>query len=406
MIDYSQLKNYMNAPIGAFMPWVGGTSNDQLPPTWLLCDGRELPAVDYPELANILGEDAGVITLPLFNEHEIKHLSQDLPQNITSGIAESYVAEERNMIPVDEPPINHIFPIELRFSTVPNFSMNANVTEIELNGPFRNEVINTIPRKLGVDHTPSHVHRAENGNQIRSATFSGEYAPVFNPVEVRVSSDGEIGFINSLNSGLDAPRASINNTLPITWHDGRETPEISTMIAMDELNSRNYNDSSTIPPILNNRTIYENLDQTYIIPESTNEVGYIDRRTERPDTFDLDVQTPLVTGQFPVRGKYRNLRNYYSEETDNIDGLAARDNLTYSVTLNHNYDKFSDVNLTGHSHGFYTFEVTRGNFRLQRRMTVDNIENKVYGVTENNLATVNIDTQTPGIVTFIIIKAY
>jgi microcystin-dependent protein len=51
-------------PVGALMLWPTAAA----PAAWLLCDGHQVLAADYPKLAAVLGSAGGQITLPNFTD--------------------------------------------------------------------------------------------------------------------------------------------------------------------------------------------------------------------------------------------------------------------------------------------------------------------------------------------------
>ena len=63
-------------PIGSIMPYMG--LEEFIPPTFLVCDGRAVSKVDYPELFLVLGNtfngtglvSAGYFLLPKINDLE------------------------------------------------------------------------------------------------------------------------------------------------------------------------------------------------------------------------------------------------------------------------------------------------------------------------------------------------
>ena len=69
MPSYNRIKASKASPIGTIMPWTGSTSEsalsaDSVPKGWVVCNGAQLKAKDYPLLAQILGNEYGPITEP------------------------------------------------------------------------------------------------------------------------------------------------------------------------------------------------------------------------------------------------------------------------------------------------------------------------------------------------------
>jgi hypothetical protein len=69
MASYSLAKTMRGLPIGSVQPWTGAIT--EIPKGWLLCNGAELPAVEYPLLARILRTTYGGVgfsgTFPNYN---------------------------------------------------------------------------------------------------------------------------------------------------------------------------------------------------------------------------------------------------------------------------------------------------------------------------------------------------
>jgi len=57
MASYNLVRTAEAQPIGSVVPWVGSLT--KIPKGWLLCNGAELNAVEYPLLAKILGDSYG-----------------------------------------------------------------------------------------------------------------------------------------------------------------------------------------------------------------------------------------------------------------------------------------------------------------------------------------------------------
>ena len=397
MIDYAQFKNYMNAPIGAMMPWVGGSSQSQVPPTWLICDGRELNTEDYPELASILKETApGVFTLPFLEEHELKNMSGDNPLSGDGAPSGNLLASGEpglaGMNTLEEPPTDFNFPIGVVWDTVPNFTMNARIEEIDLSGPIRNEIIAVYPRKLGVDHTPAHTHRGDGGERIPSTAWNDKWAPVFHPYSAVVRNGEVVTRMEAPIAHDEEPRALESNTLPITWLDARDQPTIDSYIQMNRESSKTYPNGQKLPT---NDMITVEFESEFLSGNS-----YTDSNSDAI----INTQVPLVDGQFPIETMYSGKRNSYEDGSTNE--IKPIHDEVYSVCLNHNFDDFSSIGLFGHSHGFYSFSVEVGRLRLPRNLFVNNIQNEIDAEINSNVASVTMNTNTAGMTSFIIIKAY
>ena len=64
MACYNRIKSSKVSPIGTIMPWTGSSSSsaltiDAVPKGWIVCSGQTLRAIDYPLLAQLLGNTYG-----------------------------------------------------------------------------------------------------------------------------------------------------------------------------------------------------------------------------------------------------------------------------------------------------------------------------------------------------------
>lgn len=382
MLSYSQLKNFCNAPIGTIMPWSGDQNTNRFPPGWILCNGDSVSARDYPQLGKVYGFSGDqTFSLPSFDNDEIKDLGSDTP-----GVPGSLVGSGVNI------DTNYFFNISVSFSVDAKYGMIGNVNELEVSDISRNEIISVVPRILGVDHTPSHLHKGDGGDPIPSVEASiGRYAPVF-VAPTTFSTRGDVVARRAPgSSNPEANRRANPGTLPVTWYVGPGSPpEIDsvqdyTLYSMGENSDRTF--SGTFVP---NRTSYR-------VPAHGSTLEHISR-------IDRKNRMNLETGILPKKGSYNNKRNHY----EGSDVSSSRRSQQYSVPLNHNNDIFSSPKLRGHSHGIYNFSLETGSLRLANRLFINNIRNastvRVKG--EDEFAQLSIDTTSPGMLCFMIIKAY
>ena len=57
MPSYNSVRTAEAQPIGSAVPWVGALTS--IPPGWLICNGQELDASDYPLLRRVLKNTYG-----------------------------------------------------------------------------------------------------------------------------------------------------------------------------------------------------------------------------------------------------------------------------------------------------------------------------------------------------------
>ena len=64
MANYNRIKSAKAVPIGTIIPWTGSASSsavvdDAIPSGYVVCRGQALRAIDYPLLAQLLGNVYG-----------------------------------------------------------------------------------------------------------------------------------------------------------------------------------------------------------------------------------------------------------------------------------------------------------------------------------------------------------
>ncbi len=64
MANYNRIKSAKAVPIGTIIPWTGSASSsavvdDAIPSGYVVCRGQALRAIDYPLLAQLLGNTYG-----------------------------------------------------------------------------------------------------------------------------------------------------------------------------------------------------------------------------------------------------------------------------------------------------------------------------------------------------------
>ena len=84
MANYNRIKSAKAVPIGTIMPWTGSSSTsavaeDAIPFGYIVCRGQTLRALDYPLLAQLLGNTYGPFQEPGI---ELKSTSFDISISI------------------------------------------------------------------------------------------------------------------------------------------------------------------------------------------------------------------------------------------------------------------------------------------------------------------------------------
>ena len=464
-IHYGLLKGNRRMPVGTIMPYTG----ENPPFGWLICDGRVLKATDYPLLAEALGDYYGGEitylkglgstgdpidiakdrnTFESTDEFALPDFDLDQLLDIDTGMTSPSLGaravprrffDDENAVVINEPIDNfvntsHTVTMNLSFRVFPKFNMQAEIFDVELEGPEQDVVISVLPRKLGIEHTPAHTHKPFDDERFESAEQDvGSYAPTFIAPDVQVErqipfqrrreirsaplanrSGSEINVISSSPSTTpkDEPnRHNTSTTLPVSWwFEGNEGGlDYTSHIPMSDAYDLRTSTADKIPPVISRPDI-----QKTDFTRSYTDTG----------TAISNVQCDMYRGSFfPNPGTYSNRLNYYENHEDvpndrkNVGGDTTdgdNNRRTYSVTLNHNSYKFNDPeddgeepSVRGHHHSSIEFTISRGQMKRPRRLPVSGVQVASVNVeTEENAIRTQVEVNSPGVVMLMIIKAF
>ena len=212
MANYNRIKTQRISPVGTIMPWGGGSRNgenlDQVPPGWLICNqaNAQLNAADYPILAKVIGNTYGppepegnfetgvnwgivndfpynppagreghnpnrhvdTFALPNLNQValidiEANRETDSEPAN-SSGLTVDDLSVLTTTVSVngtegDLPDILQDSNVDITFTLEPSQNLAGRITGILMEDPIYFDTVYVLPRKLGIDHIPSHTHR-------------------------------------------------------------------------------------------------------------------------------------------------------------------------------------------------------------------------------------------------------
>lgn len=375
MVSYQQLKSNSNAPIGTIMPWSGKISS--IPQGWILCDGSTLDASEYPRLSKLHDVVDGKFRIQSFNNHELKNARH--PINPSTRVN---------------------WAISASFNIANTNTLRASVNDLDVSTFNKSEIISIVPRILGVDHTPGHTHGGQDTSYIPSVDFSGFYAPVYSAPTSFISTDGSTTpRLPENTTAREVNTANENGKLNITPYVGPEN--------YDRLSTGGLSGSPE-----SHYTLYT-LDSQKNFSSSTPQVpfgtNFLVDKNGATEEFSSDVSNRnrmyLESGWLPTASDgYSGRSNFYPTRDTS---LGQRANERYSVLLNHNLN--SENELRSHFHEPYFIELTSGSLRLQSRLFINNINNDSNSVTIEsipNIVTIDINTNSPGVSFYIIMKAY
>ena len=437
MPSYNRIKAAKASPIGTLMPWTGSTSEsalspDAIPKGWVVCNGAQLKAKDYPLLAQVLGNlygpvvevgapfvgisnsypnytDDDVFNLPTLNQQALIDLESNQLTPDELQVIGTYVS--LNGYDSQNQPVSNVLSyIDVQFQAAVESELSGKIKGISLEDPSFFDTIRTIPRKLGVEHTASHTHPRPDNSFYPSVELGGGYLGLFEPGYFEVASSeyttgGDVGHTNA------EPLADRFNPGTV-----RHTKYDATVNSLPDMNTfRNFSeDSDKIPAIPTvNRTV----------AQYGNTVEYQD-----DNSCIVNTQEPAVTAPFPPPGIYLGQRNYYSstdvpgfrrgeglfdslttapEDYYGVPDTAAGRDAPYPVTLNHGADAFASNSLGSHNHFTVDLTMTKGQMDLPGTILINNMTTgNVEPINVDRGLSVQINPNTPSLTVLYIIRAY
>ena len=434
MPSYNRIKAQKASPVGTIMPWTGSTSQsalspDSIPKGWIVCNGAQLRAKDYPILAQILGntygpvvepgqpfvgitnsypsyQDDDVFNLPLLNQQALIDLESNLltPQELQ--VIGTYVSlngyDSQN-----QPVANVLSYIDVQFTANVESELSGKIKGISLEDPSFFDTIRTIPRKLGVEHTAAHTHPRPPEGFYPSVELGGGYlgmfeAGYFETATSEYTTGGDTGESN------DEPLADRFTTGEVTWT--AYDPGANSLPTMNV--HRHYGQASDVIPVV------PTVDRTVQAYGQTS--AYQD-----DNTCVQPVQQPAVTSPFPPPGVYLGQRNYYvsdqvpesrrgsgvtppaTDPNDYYGAVGAGRDYPYPTTLNHNGDAFTANSLGSHNHFTIDLSMTKGQMNLPSTILINNMTTgNIEPIDVDRGLSVQVNPNTPSLVVLYIIRAY
>lgn len=417
MASYNRIKASKAVPIGTIMPWTGSSSTTTLtdsgiPKGWIVCRGQTLRAIDYPLLARLLGNTYGPFqepggpfvgianNYPLYDENDLFNLpnlnNTSLVDLEGSRLAPSDLAKVGTYITENgseaAPLTNIVSYVDVNFSIQSDSQLAGKITGITLQDPAYFDTIRTIPRKLGVDHTPSHSHAQPAGSPYPSTSVGGGYVALFEAGNYDTQ-DAEFTTVSSVAVNPNEATADRFNpgTAEVTWYDEAG----SSLPVMDRF--RDFTSASAVLPVIPGAARN--------IPSYGNTLDYPD-----PNTCIINVQQPAVTAPFPPAGIYQGLRNHYASTdvpSEPADRRGQNASKPYPVTLNHNADTWNSESLASHNHFSVDISMNRGQMRLPGTILINNMTTgTISPVSVDKALSIQVNPNTPSLTTLVIMRAF
>ena len=415
MASYNRIRAAKQSPIGTIMPWAGSSSSsslleDAVPFGYIVCRGQTLLARDYPLLAQLIGNTYGpfqepggppvgiinsypnydendVFTLPNLNNTGLVDLEGSRLDPSDQVVVGQYITENGADA---APPTTSISYIDVNFSIETDTTLGGKITGITIEDPAYFSTMRTIPRKLGIDHTPSHSHPQPEDAELKypSTVLAGGYVGLFEAGNYDVQ-DSEYITVSSIPVNPQESSADRFNpgTALVTWYDeaGFSLPTLNQF--------RDFtaapNSLPTIPGTSRNVTGYGNT------------IDY-----EDPNTCIINVQEPAISAPFPPAGRYQGGLNYYSG--GNVPPSRGGSSLyPYPTTLNHNADIWNSEALASHNHFTIDIAMEKGQMRIPGTILINNMTTgTIAPVSVDKALSVQINPNTPSLTTLVVIRAF
>lgn len=362
------------------MAWTGdgidGNLSSDLPKGWILCDGRNYPALRYPLLASIIGDTYGGTnfggTFPDYaGTFRVPNLSSRMPIDLEESMlteAEYQYGQSDASTVVgnlvngygDTVPIQTLISAnaDIVFTLSNTSNMIGKMTKMTITDPDFGATVYMLPRKLGIGHTPSHGHP---GTYNRAAV-EGSGPMLFESARMQLSGTENSGCgcpsggqtANNIDCQLQDPNKTPswqNGAVPMTYF--ADVDRENTLPTTDRF--FNFAQTGNTNPGSSKKTVTgsEYGKDWQHVP------AYTWPSNLRNEFFGSQFSTgfleePMIThsqdawsGMFPKPGIYSNRRNFFGYDTEvtGVTGVVDDPELvaasTYMVSLPPNSNKFS-----------------------------------------------------------------
>ena len=439
---YSIEKKLKTAEIGTVLPWSGDAASSLrgyeidtrtgIPDGWLICDGRQETARNYPLLAQVLGTTYGgsiIGAFPDYNPVDVFNIP-----NIQSRHLADY---DTTYLPADAQVQTAITPLmgantdnsvdvtpdetaNINFSVAAANNLVGKSTGLTLEDPSYFKLFYTVNRKLGQNHTPGHSHGSGYETCINDASPLAELfqqpIPSFEGNGQRVlgwsGRDGEPVDFASYQEFSTNPPAEANqcSAFVVPGGGGYKTGygillgALSTACDGAGGGCGEYYlftaASGPGGPGTARHSIISN--------DAANPAHVF---TDGPKTYSNAsiAGQPMAQGYVPIRASnYPFTRNGTgnSRNWSNLNSQSA--NVTYATTLNHNNDQWATNDTPGgHNHGAFEVTMNRGGMRPPKTVYHNDVQtHTIAPQNQPNAFTMNITADTPSLNILYIIRAY
>jgi hypothetical protein len=429
MAYYNRVKAAKTVPIGTIIPWTGTSSPannpDSLPKGYIICNqsAKGLKAKEYPLLAQIIGntygpfpeqpgqqigvnfgivnsypnyDDDDVFDLPDLNQRALVDIEGDRMTTSDLTVVGQYVSE--NGVEGTQPLTEYKSDVNIIFEVEPSNELSGRITGITLSEATYFDTIYVIPRKLGIDHTPQHSHRAASEDEfdgIVGANATGDPVMTFNPGRYIVQ---EAKWTSVTPTGIYGNTSPPESFLPsdgqarITWYDPNDG---GISIVQTDIR-RNIADTLGIVPAVQSRVI-QGFGNTAPPGGSYTDDG----------SGISQVQVAATTGSIPIAGQYQGRYNYHVS-TDIPSSRGGGDSThTYPTTVNHPVEDWAATGLRAHNHDAMEITMDSSNMGLPSTILVNNVStNSAAPVSVDTAINIAVNPNTPSLTMIYIMRAY
>lgn len=429
MANYGSIKTMKGAAIGTIMPWTGDIS--RIPKGWVLCDGNNLLARDYPLLAQAIGNTYGGTTgfninnFPWANDPTTSFTLPDINQKSLADIDATYFAGA---------PVGAINPsidtaaaatavatymgantdngapnrvddayADIIFSYTPENDFVGVINGATFNPGFGTKTVYTGPRKLGRRHIPIHTHPTEvptvgGVNRVRpggGVSCSREVTYTFQ----KAGSDDALGSVSQIQVSIDMPSGT-------AFGNGSDGVILGNI------------DSEAPGPNLIPRNV--------ISHGISNWIGSADA-PEPPDPLLTPSNSPVHSRRFnpgdtaPYGLGGGNIstehRNYDDGDPNTGDGAGGIDqHRPYEVFFNHSGIDFNKTTpgvaiqdtIDAHDHSTFqiNYDTTNSSLRMPGSLTINDVQSQVTPDNIPRALNITATLPTPKLIVVYVIRAY
>lgn len=324
--------------------------------------------------------------------------------------------------------------IDLTFGIAASSNLAGRITGITMEPPVFFSTVYVLPRKLGIDHTPRHRHKAasaSDSDQFYSAFPNASPVLEFVPGQaIRANSVTQTSTVTPASQrSVTGTAHQFNSTglQDITWYDQQDGG--ISMVLTDS--QKNIGTDTNNDGVIDTKKKLPDTDQYPGTPATTRQVGSVNNSLQYNDDYSgvAAVAADAHTGCFPPPGRYNGKRNYYASPdivpaqrgsgmpmsyiddmsytgsqpiNTNVPPLTGN---TFSTTLNHDNETWAG-NLRSHNHDAMEVSMSTG-LSIPTTLLVNDVSTGTTNpVTQQTALTIAVNPNTPSCTMMYIMRAF